>query len=76
MARGGRFGCTTDVSLFQGHVGPLDLSGVDLSLPSGEKLTQDHSWTVQLVCKLSAPLLIAMVRLVNCQICIVVPCGL
>ncbi len=43
-------------------VAPLDLSGVDLSKPSGQSLRPDKRWTVTLIFKLAAPLALALVR--------------
>ncbi len=41
---------------------PLDLSGVDLGKTSGQRLKQDHKWTLVLIIKLSLPLLLSVVR--------------
>ena len=43
------------------QVAPLDLSGVDLSKPSGQKLRVEHRWTIFLILKLAVPVLISMV---------------
>ncbi len=44
------------------QVAPLDLSGIDLSKLSGQRLKQDHKWTFMLIVKLSLPLLLSIVR--------------
>jgi hypothetical protein len=49
----------------QQYVAALDLSGVDLSQPSSQRLRRNHTWTLLLACKLSAPLLAAVVRLLS-----------
>ncbi len=46
----------------QGQVAPLDLSGVDLSAASGDRLKRDRRWTFILMIKLSIPLFVAIVR--------------
>ncbi len=43
------------------QVAPLDLSGVDLSKPSDQKLRVEHRWTIYLILKLAVPVLISMV---------------
>jgi hypothetical protein len=44
------------------QVAPLDLSGVDLSKPSDQKLRVEHRWTIVLVLKLAVPVLLSIVR--------------
>ncbi len=46
----------------QRTVVPLDLSGVDLSVSSGQKLKVDHKWTFFLVLKLALPVMLSIVR--------------
>ncbi len=43
------------------QVAPLDLSGVDLSQPSGQTLQPDKRWTGTLIFKLALPLALAIV---------------
>ncbi len=45
---------------------PLDLSGVDLSVSSGQKLKVDHKWTFFLVLKLALPVMLSIVRTARC----------
>ena len=46
----------------QHYVAPLDLSGVDLSRPSGQKLRADKTWTLLLVLKLALPVMLSIAR--------------
>ena len=57
----------------QSNVAPLDLSGVDLSKPSGERLRRDHKWTLFLILKLSVPVILGGV---SCRCALLPPCGL
>ncbi len=43
------------------QVAPHDLSGVDLSQPSGQTLRPDKRWTATLIFKLALPLALAIV---------------
>ena len=53
--------CNFAVFLRWLQVAPLDLSGVDLSQPSGQKLRFEHKWTAHLILKLAAPVVLSMV---------------
>ena len=42
------------------QVSQLDLSNVDLSAPSGRQLHRDYKWTLMLLLKLSAPVMVSI----------------